>query len=123
MRCSLGEIGKHGRLKICAFLVIGSSPIVSRGPPFKGKINPLFLQAQGNLRFLGLGKVDVHFALLCILRNKMHNIHLCFFRVVRGRGLFFITSKQQFCFFILKNNKKTTYVKNRTERGQKNQFL
>ena len=29
---SLGEIGKHGRLKICAFSVIGSSPIVSRNP-------------------------------------------------------------------------------------------
>ena len=26
---SLGETGKHGRLKICTFLVIGSSPIVS----------------------------------------------------------------------------------------------
>ena len=27
--CSLGEIGKHSRFKICAFLVIGSNPIVS----------------------------------------------------------------------------------------------
>ena len=27
--CSLGEIGKHDRLKICSFWVIGSSPIVS----------------------------------------------------------------------------------------------
>lgn len=26
---SLGEIGKHDRLKICSFAVIGSSPIVS----------------------------------------------------------------------------------------------
>ena len=28
--CSLGEIGKHDRLKICSLQVIGSSPIVSK---------------------------------------------------------------------------------------------
>ena len=28
--CSLGEIGKHGRLKICSLWVAGSSPAASK---------------------------------------------------------------------------------------------
>ena len=40
---SLGEIGKHDRLKICSFTVIGSSPIVSNDAvrQKKGYLNSL----------------------------------------------------------------------------------
>jgi small subunit ribosomal protein S4 len=41
--CLLGEIGKHDRLKICSFWVIGSSPIVS-----KKKI--IFMKIQKQLK-------------------------------------------------------------------------
>ena len=58
---SLGEIGKHDRLKICSLWVTGSSPVVSRrskGPEGGGAslAEPIFALTTGTARPLVIYK-------------------------------------------------------------------